>query len=286
MPALRKEVAGLLAREEVDVLRLAFLLGRVEGRPVDLEAWERVMQRMARELRDRLRGEPDEDPAEVLNRYLFQDWGFLPLEEGVAGDVLLDEVFRRRRGVPEALAIPYLELGWRTGVPLAPVEIEGRLLIRSPSASGVRLRDLSRRGHALTPPEVAALLPGRSTAPDDLTALPPASERSLLVRLLRRLKGAYREADDLNRLEAASDLLLLLDPHSPEDRRDRGLVRLGRENLLEAKADLKRYLQLRPEAQDALLIQEYVEEIDRRMRSLSRATAARLAPPPDGGSRP
>lgn len=111
---------------------------------------------------------------------------------------------------------------------------------------------------------------GGSGPEGDLTNRPPAPDRVLLLHLLRGLQEAYRQRTDLDAFGEVTDLILLLEPASARDRRDRGLVRLEGGNLLEAKADFRRYLELSPDAPDARVIRGYLEEIDVRRGALAR----------------
>ena len=82
--------------------------------------------------------------------------------------------------------------------------------------------------------------------------------------ILSNLKGLYVVVKDDERALSVVERLLLIQPASPGERRDRGmlLLRLGREE--EAKEQLLRYLHLAPGAADA-----------DRIRSLVRGLASR-----------
>lgn len=264
MGRVSRNLMRALREERPDLLQASLSLAEVEGRSVDPHPWRMVFDRMTWELRERLRG--PEAPLLVLSRYLFRDWGFQAVSSPYGPeDILLDSVLRRRRGVPEALTILALELGWRGGLPLMPVARGERVLLRLDDGNVPRFLDVTRPGHALSS--------------GDLPSPSAVSEREMVIRLLRRLKSVYRERDNLDRLGNVTDALLAFQPESPEDRRDRGLVRMQQDNPIEAKADLKRYLELCPDAGDGPVIREYLAEADQRLRTLSRVLRENLSAP-------
>ena len=227
--------------------------------------WGRLaVEALATDLRGRLAGVPPGFPqVERAVRHFFRDRGFRPLPRGEMGprDWLLEEVLRRHRGAGLVLALLFGEVVRRAGLPLEFVELEGRVLLQYRGPEGTLLLDPAEGGRL------------RVRAPQDDPAASAAAvpNRSLLTLLLRRLKEAYREADDLDRVGRVADLLLVLDADSARDRRDRGLARMEQGNFVEAKGDFRRYLELEPDAPDAAVIRSYLEEIDVRVRALSRA---------------
>jgi regulator of sirC expression with transglutaminase-like and TPR domain len=98
--------------------------------------------------------------------------------------------------------------------------------------------------------------------------LEPATKRQILARVLRNLKGIYREADKPQRLLEVLNRILLVTPEAHGDLRDRGLVYQQLEAFRAALKDLSEYLQREPEAED-------FEEVRARVMDLS-ATCSRL----------
>jgi regulator of sirC expression with transglutaminase-like and TPR domain len=101
----------------------------------------------------------------------------------------------------------------------------------------------------------------------DPERLPPPLRRQVLARLLRNLKHSYYRREDWQRALAATERIVLLEPDSADDLRDRGLLRARLGALHLALLDLERYAALEPSAPDQDLI-----------RSRARALAAVLAP--------
>jgi regulator of sirC expression with transglutaminase-like and TPR domain len=99
---------------------------------------------------------------------------------------------------------------------------------------------------------------------DDLRRmLAAAGKKDILARVLRNLKGIYRQKQQLERALSASMRILELDPRAAEEYRDRGATYLELECFRAALTDYERYLQLRPKADDAEAVRGKVAELQR-----------------------
>jgi regulator of sirC expression with transglutaminase-like and TPR domain len=86
--------------------------------------------------------------------------------------------------------------------------------------------------------------------------LAPSTKKDILKRMLTNLKAIYINRNDLVRSLSALDRLVILDPTSAVDTRDRGVVYLRLECYAQAREDFETYLRLRPDAEDAVLVRE------------------------------
>jgi regulator of sirC expression with transglutaminase-like and TPR domain len=196
----------------------------------------------------------------LLNRYFFQELGF----SGNVNDYYdprnsyLPEVLRTRRGIPITLALLYVEVATQIGLGASGVSFPGHFLVKLRMPRGEVVIDpfsgqsLSREelDERLMPYRRQRGLVGDFEAPLGLF-LQAAPPRDVIARLLRNLKEIHHAASDWTRLVAVLDRLVVLLPHAWEERRDRALAHaaVGRSDL--AADDLTRYLQQRPEADDA-----------------------------------
>ena len=89
----------------------------------------------------------------------------------------------------------------------------------------------------------------------------PVGHKQLLSRMLQNLKHIYLHHEEYRRVLAVCDRLLLLDPGSAVERRDRGIVYLQLKYYGRALRDLKAYLELAPHAQDRDEILEHIKMI-------------------------
>jgi regulator of sirC expression with transglutaminase-like and TPR domain len=99
--------------------------------------------------------------------------------------------------------------------------------------------------------------------------LRPAAPREILVRLLRNLKHAHAQRDELGEAVACCDRLLLLDPNAPDELRDRGLLLRGLDEWTPALTDLEGYLARVPGASDSDAIRALVAALRRQIAQLN-----------------
>lgn len=191
-----------------------------------------------------------------LNDFLYRREGFC----GNRADYydprnsFLNRVLERRTGIPITLAVVYLEVARRAGVPAHGVNFPGHFLVRSDEAPELIVDPFA--GRRVGRSELEALLrqalgPGAELQPAHLAG---ASARQILFRMLTNLKQVYCRAGELERALGCCDRLLLLAPDLPPELRDRGLIYAQLECAGAAVADLERYLELArsPEAARAL----------------------------------
>jgi regulator of sirC expression with transglutaminase-like and TPR domain len=167
----------------------------------------------------------------------------------------LNDVFDRKLGIPISLAVVQMEIARRLDVPLDGISFPGHFLVRLPVDDGILVMDPYNKGRSLSADElrdrVSSHFGGQS--PDDaelLHILAPATNRSILLRMLRNLKALYVDQDDWERVARSADRLLKLAPGLGEEIRDRGLAYLKLGHLTGAREDLARYLAVQPEAPD------------------------------------
>jgi regulator of sirC expression with transglutaminase-like and TPR domain len=234
-------------------------------------------------LGDRLKRRVPSDAVPVqrlrwLNRYFFQELGF-------AGNVnnyydprnsYIHEVLKTRRGIPITLAVLYLELASQIGLTARGVSFPGHFLVKLKMPQGevvidpVTGQSLSREelDEMLMPYRRRQGLAGEFDVPLGLF-LQAAPARDVLARMLRNLKEIFRAAEDWPRLLAVQQRLVILLPHAPEERRDRGLTyaELGLNDS--AADDLAFYLENAAHVDDRTSLSE-------RVRSLRSSGRPRL----------
>jgi regulator of sirC expression with transglutaminase-like and TPR domain len=95
--------------------------------------------------------------------------------------------------------------------------------------------------------------------------LEPSTKRQILARMLNNLKSLYLSRGDLARALAASDRILLADPHLTSEWRDHGLILFQMRKDSQALKDFRRYLEVRPEPEDAARIKQLRGELIGRL---------------------
>jgi regulator of sirC expression with transglutaminase-like and TPR domain len=275
LPAARERFAQLVSgpEEELDLAEAALLIAQEEHPELDVAAYLRRLDGLAAAVRVRLPQAPE--PTDIihnLNILLFH-------EEGLTGNEseyydprnsFLNEVLDRKRGIPITLSVIYLEVGRRLGLPLAGVGFPGHFLVTYRGADGELVLDPFAGGVTLSREELAQKLRRMYGDANPFLAqipqlLAPASKKEILLRILRNLKGIYLQQNDFARALAASDRILLVAPDLALEVRDRGAVHQRLGHLQAALQDLRRYLQMAPNAEDTEAVRTLISRMMARL---------------------
>ena len=247
----------------IDLARACLLIAQDAYPGLDVERYLVEIEGLAIRLRARLHNRGSaEEKVMALNQFLFGDLGFV----GNARDYYdprnsyLNEVIDRKTGIPITLAIVYMEIGRRIGLPLAGVSFPGHFLVRLKLRGGTLVLDpftggtpqsdqeLRRRLERVVPENARGGVPLGELPLDQF--LEPASKRQILSRVLRNLKGIYREADKPERMLEVLNRMLVVSPDASSELRDRGYLYQRLECWRPALKDLTDYLQREPDAPD------------------------------------
>ena len=268
--------------ERMDLARACLMIAQDAYPALDIERYLGDIERLAIRLRARTpqSGSPEERVV-ALNQFLYGDLGF----RGNAEDYYdprnsyLNEVLDRRTGIPITLGIVYMELGRRVGLPLEGVSFPGHFLVRLRLRSGTLVLDPFAGGLPQSEAELrkrlARVVPERATGGVPLAELPleqflePASKRQILARVLRNLKGIYREADQPERMLEVLNRMLVVAPEASADLRDRGYVYQKLECWRPALKDLTDYLEREPDAPDIDDVRASLVELSARCARLN-----------------
>jgi regulator of sirC expression with transglutaminase-like and TPR domain len=207
-----------------------------------------------------------------LNRYLFTQEGFRGNEADYYDprNSFLNDVIDRKMGIPISLSALYMEVGRRGGIVVEGISFPGHFLVKAGDMQDQILVDPFHSGALLTADDCQRRLDRVYGGKVRLEAsmLAAVGPRQMLARMLRNLKTIYLRAEDYVRALRALDLLLILEPASAEDLRDRGLVYAALDCYGAAAHDLERYLGLVPEAPEAAKIVTKIAELKRRAARL------------------
>jgi len=258
----------------IDLAQACLMIAEDAYPGLDVDRYLGELERMAMRLRGPLaRGGDAEERVIALNRYLFDELGYRGNTEEYYDprNSYLNEVIDRRIGIPISLAVIYIELGRRIGLPLEGVSFPGHFLVRLRLRGGTLVLDPFCGGAPQSEDELRSrllrVIPPGSTGgvpPADLPLeqfLEPASKRQILARMLRNLKGIYREAGKPERVLEVLNRLLVVTPEASVELRDRGLVYQGLECHRAALKDLTDYLEREPEAPDFYELRARVLEL-------------------------
>jgi regulator of sirC expression with transglutaminase-like and TPR domain len=222
-PALRRRAQEIILsfdRQTADTAFLAFCLKHGEAFDLELGAWklaqtqypdinvagyQALLDSFASDLREPIQAaEKPQEIFGVLNRYLFDELGFIGNEEQYydPDNSYLNRVLDRRMGNPINLCLVYLLLARRLRLPVTGIGLPGHFICRYQSTSAEIYIDVFNRGKLLSKADcVQYLLQGNYSVREDYLA--PVSPRRLLLRVCGNLHQIYLH---LEQSEAATRL--------------------------------------------------------------------------------
>lgn len=257
--------------DQIDLIRAALAIAWEDCGTIDLQETSRMLDALvARTRRQIVAHAPLAEQARRVVEYLHRIEGFAGNTATYDDPELsyLPDVLEHRTGLPITLALVLLHVGWQLDLPFQPSALPGHFMVRCPDPHGPLFLDLFY-GRVLTSAQCREFLRDQlnyeGPGPE---RLPIPHRRQVLARLLRNLKRCYYRREDWPLALAATDRILLVEPDSADDVRDRGLLRAQLGDLHLALVDLEHYAMLEPAAADHELIQS-------RARALADALAPR-----------
>ncbi|HEX2650987.1 MAG TPA: tetratricopeptide repeat protein [Burkholderiales bacterium] len=277
------QFSELLSQEDdrIDLARACLRIAEDAYPGLDVEGYIGEIDRLAKRLRARLALDAaPEERVVALNEFLYDDLGFSGNTQNYYDprNSYLNEVLDRRTGIPITLSILYMEMGRRIDLEFQGVSFPGHFLVRLRVRGGMLVLDPFSGGTPQSEEELRErlkrVIPRGATGGIPVADLPldqflePASKRQILARVLRNLKGVYRETDKPERLLEVLNRMIIVAPEAAAELRDRGMVYQRLECWRPALKDLADYLEREPDASD-------IDEVRAKMVELS-ARCARL----------
>ena len=258
--------------EEIDLVRAALLIARTEYPNLDCERYVDRVDELAQIAEARISDIGEARPTiAAINQVLFEDAGLRGNRDEYYDprNSFLNDVLDRGLGIPITLALIYMEVGRRLGFPLFGVGMPGHFLLKHYDIDGREtLIDCFNGGNILSPQDCQRRLDeiysGQMTLrPEFLFAV---SKRQILTRILNNLKGIYLSSRNFRKALPLVDLVLVIYPRSPEDMKQRAMLRYNLGQIKGAAEDLEHYMKMSPDASDA-------DEIRQTALSLRRMLA-------------
>lgn len=179
-----------------------------------------LMDEAEQRLRQRLKREPAEDAlCETLGGDMGLNGDHLTYEDPANADLIA--VCERRKGLPVALGVIYLDVARRCGLSVAGVDFPGHFLLRIDTDEGPMALDPFAGGRVVMPSELtrralqAGLPPDAADRMDTLMA--PVRDRQVAMRLQNNIFARAIAVRDYPRAERSALRRALLDPqdHRP-----------------------------------------------------------------------
>ena len=176
------------------------------------DAAHRLEQRLTRE-------SPEEALAETMAGDLRFAGDLIDYDSPANTDII--SVAQRRRGLPVALGVFYLDAARRCGLDVSGVDFPNHFLLRIETQEGPLALDPFSEGRVVLPSELtrralhAGLTPGVADKLERLMA--PTSDRGVLIRLQNNIYARAIVAHDFARAERSALRRALIDPsdHRP-----------------------------------------------------------------------
>jgi len=198
----------------------------------------------------------------MLNEHFFENLGFSGDEDDYFDpkNNFLNEVIDKKSGLPITISILYVEIAKFVGLDLKIVGFPSHILVKY---NEEMILDPFYDGRLLDVDDLQDILDNNfdeqlKFQPDFLDEI---ESEQILVRLARNLKNSYVQSFVYDKALRCVNMVLSIEPESPEDIRDKGILE---ERLLNSESALKylnKYLEINPNAEDVDFILELIRSI-------------------------
>jgi regulator of sirC expression with transglutaminase-like and TPR domain len=255
---------------DIDLVAGALAISALFQPGLDGGPWLRELDALAETARARA---PEDmellDRVVALNAFLFGELGFKGNQEDFYDprNSFLDQVLRRRLGIPISLSLVYCEVAARIRLPAFGVGFPAHFLVRVGRGDTALMLDAYAGGVALPEEELDLRLAdvygtGNLTIRANPSLLRPAANREVLIRMLRNLIGIYRGRGDQANLLEGLNALLTLAPDLPDELRERGLLYRQLGYAPAALADLRRFGEIAEDAEQIAAMAPLIDELE------------------------
>jgi regulator of sirC expression with transglutaminase-like and TPR domain len=261
----------------VDIAECALVIAQHEYPALDVAAYLQQLDTVANRLKQRLPADAAKPHIiSMLNHFLFRELGYSGNRDDFYDprNSCLNDVIDRRTGIPITLSIVFMEIGRRLGLPLQGISFPGHFLVKCTTDQGVIVLDPFNRGISLSERDLRERMKQAAGSGNDAEAplsllLRPATQREILTRLARNLKGIYADRDEAEKLIAITNFILAINPDDAKELRDRGMTYYKLDCFRAALADFEQVLALDSDAADDDAIHELIAELKQKTRLLN-----------------
>lgn len=198
----------------------------------------------------------------MINEHLFENLGFRGDDEDYYNpkNNFLNEVINKKSGLPITMSILYVEVAKFVGLDLKIVGFPSHILVKY---NEEMILDPFYDGRLLDIDDLQEILDNNFDGqlefqPEFLDEIEP---EQILVRMTRNLKNSYVQSFVYDKALRCTNMVLALEPESPEDIRDKGILEERLLNFETALKYLNKYLEINPNAEDVDFILELIRSI-------------------------
>ncbi|QDI89301.1 tetratricopeptide repeat protein [Candidatus Nitrosopumilus sp. SW] len=198
----------------------------------------------------------------MLNEHLFENLGYSGDDDDYYNpkNNFLNEVIDKKTGLPITISILYTEVAKFIGLDLKIVGFPSHILVKY---NEEMILDPFYDGRLLDIDDLQEILDTNyggeiEFKPEFLDEIEP---EQILLRMTRNLKNSYVQSFVYEKALRCVNMVLAIEPESPEDIRDKGILEERLLNYNEALKYLNKYLEINPNAEDVDFILELIRSI-------------------------
>jgi len=198
----------------------------------------------------------------ILNEHLFESLGFSGNDEDYYNpkNNFLNEVIDKKTGLPITISILYTEIAKFINLDLKIIGFPSHILVKY---NEEMILDPFNDGMLLDVDDLQEILDENFGGEIEFKPefLDDIGHEQILVRLARNLKNSYVQSFVYDKALRCTNMVLAIEPDSPEDIRDKGILEERLLNSDIALEYLNRYLEINPNAEDVDFILELIRSI-------------------------
>ena len=195
----------------------------------------------------------------ILNEFLFENEGFIGEMDDYYNpkNNFLNEVINKKSGLPITLSILYVEIAKFIGLDLKIIGFPSHVLVKY---NEEMILDPFNDGRLLDIDDLQEILDRNFDGQLEFEPefLDEIKSEQILVRLARNLKNSYFQSYANEKALKCVNMTLAIEPESPEDIRDKGILEEKLLNYDTALKYLNHYLEINPNAEDVDFILELI----------------------------
>ncbi len=198
----------------------------------------------------------------MLNEHLFENLGFSGDDNDYYNpkNNFLNEVIDKKIGLPITISILYVEIAKFIGLELKIVGFPGHVLVKY---NEEMILDPFYDGILLDVDDLQEILDRNFGDQIEFKPefLDEVNSEQILLRMSRNLKNSYIQSFGYDKALRCVNMILAIQPESPDDIRDKGILE---DRLLHSEVALKylnKYLEINPNAEDVDFILELIKSI-------------------------
>ena len=263
-----------LDQSDIQLATGTLLIAQSEYPEIDIADYLHQLNEMADVVRERIQGAtlPQQHVAE-LNRFLFEEKGFTGNTESyyALGNNFLNVVLEKKTGIPITLAVVYIEVGRRAGLPLIGVNFPSHFLVKYRLEHLDILLDVFDNGAFMTDDTLRAKLQASFGEPVPLrpNMLAEATDKEILARILRNLTRAYTLLEQYDKALTAAERITWLLPNAASDYRQLGYLYYKNHAYSESLTAFETYLQLAGKTPDTAAVEQNIQHLHKLLSRLN-----------------